>query len=83
MNTKELKVGQIVELRSGAFRNKVRVIEIAPTSIIVQEIDTLDKIRLDMNGRAIDSRDLGWNDFHGDFPFPGTIDGGPWVLDEN
>ncbi len=79
--TRQLKVGQIVELVSGAFRNKVRVLEIAPTSAIVQEIDTLDKIRLDISGRAMYSGDLGWIDFHGDFPFPGTFEHGPWQLE--
>jgi hypothetical protein len=85
MDTRQLKVGQIVILRSGSYGNKAKVLEVTPTGVIAQEIYSSDKIRFDISGEAIYSRDLGWNDgriYNDALPIPGTFENGPWVIKE-
>ena len=84
MDTRQLKVGQIVMLRSGWYGCHAKVLEITPEGVIVEDITYPGKaFRLDINGRAVDSRDLGWNTnrlYNDALPIPGTYEGGPWEL---
>ena len=92
MDTRQLKVGQIVAMRSGYEGCHVIVLEITSEGCIVEEINPYGpsfpksaarKIRFDIKGYAAPSDDLGYNDGR-IYPrhIPGPLMGSPWVREE-
>jgi hypothetical protein len=85
MDIRQLKVGQTVNLVSGFHACEAEVLEITPRGVIVQTTDFPEKFRLDVSGRAVDSRDLGWTPNHlsnGAWEIPGTFEHGPWRIED-
>ncbi len=88
MDIKTLVVGQDVYMVSGIYGNKGKVVEVTPSSVIVQlalaqgPINEPTLIRFDTNGKACDSSDIyNGNMWGGPDPnIPGTHEFGPWEL---
>jgi hypothetical protein len=87
MDLKTLVVGQDVYMVSGRYGNKGKVVEVTPSSVIVQlalahgPIDEPTLIRFDKRGRACDSSDIYNGNMWGSSPrIPGTHEFGPWKL---
>jgi hypothetical protein len=70
-----------VVLHDGGFLCSARRAVNRSTSRDVGCTDYDGMVRFDINGRAVDSRDLGYTYFNGD-PIPGTFEGGPWEIEE-
>jgi hypothetical protein len=88
MDTKTLKVGQVVNMVAGMCAEVGKVIEVTPSNVIVQltriygPANEPTLIRFDANGKVCDSSDI----YNGptldgtDSSLPGVRDHGPWEL---
>jgi len=88
MDTKTLKVGQIVNMVAGMCAEEGKVIAVTPSNVIVQltrvygPINEPTLIRFDANGKACNSSDI----YNGPTlsgesnSLPGVRDHGPWEL---
>ena len=85
LDPSQLRVGRSIRLCSGSYGCEAKVLEITPTGIIVEQPQYPGKkFRLNAQGVAVDSRDLGWNDsriYNDALPIPGTFENGPWMLE--
>ena len=83
MDTKTLVVGQIVDMASGAYGCSGKVIRVAADGIDIdmRYESKLEIWKFDTNGKACDSRSVGYvpepYEFDG---VPSTYEGGPWKL---
>ena len=87
MDMKTLVVGQKVVMQSGIYGREGIVVKVTESCVEVELLRSLGPagaknfMRFDTNGRACDSRDI--NDENMDFDgIPGTIEGGPWELED-
>lgn len=86
MDTKTLVVGQKVWMESGPYEREGVVSKITERCVEVELLRSLGPagaknfMRFDINGKALDSRDI--NDENMDFDgIPGTLEGGHWELE--
>jgi hypothetical protein len=65
MDTKTLVVGQAVFMRSGQVGDWAKVVKVTPTGVIVQSDPAYgdELIRFDNNGTAVDSSDIGVDEY--------------------
>ena len=83
MDASKLVVGQVVDMVSGAYGRSGKVIRVAADGIDVdmRYESKLEIWKFDANGKAIDSRSVGYipepYEFEG---IPSTYEGGPWEL---
>ena len=85
MDTSKLVVGQRVLLASWSYEREATVSKITESCIEVRlhyskgPAGAIDFMRFDLNGDAVDSRDI--NDENMDFDgIPGTPEGGPYAI---
>ena len=86
MDTKTLVVGQKVVMGSGPYGCLGTVVKVTPEGVIVRT-DLQSNItlagqlcRFDINGKACDSSDLGYESITQKGGIPGTHECGPWEL---
>jgi len=89
MDTKTLVVGQKVVMGSGPYGCLGTVVKVTPEGVIVRT-DLHSNItlegqlcRFDINGKACDSSDLGYESITQKGGIPGTHEGGPWELTDH
>jgi hypothetical protein len=83
IDTKKLVVGQIVKIASGPYGRSGKVVLIEPDGIHVdmRNEQRTEIWKFDNNGRACDSRDVGYVPEMWEFDgIPSTYEGGYWEL---
>jgi len=83
MDTKTLRVGQIVWMQSGAYGCNGRVVKITADAIYVDMRweSKLEVWKFNLNGVSIDSRDVGHvPELYEHDGAPATYEAGNWVL---